>query len=80
MGFDTVSSRFAGTPAQTRHFDRFSSALTEIVGARIWGGIHFRRADVQGAIIGKRVADWERAHFFQPSCQALTPSACANRP
>jgi hypothetical protein len=35
---------------------------------------------VQGAIIGKRVADWERAHFFQPSCQAITPSACANRP
>ncbi len=80
IGFDAVSSRFPGTPAQTRHFDRFSAALTEIIGARIWGGIHFRRADVQGAVIGKRVADWERAHFFQPSCQALTPSACANQP
>jgi hypothetical protein len=65
IGFDVVSSRFPGTPAQTRHFDSFSSALEEIVNARVWGGIHFRTADVQGAVIGKKVARWERKHFFQ---------------
>ena len=64
--FDAVSSRFPGTPAQTRHFDRFSHALKEIIDARVWGGIHFRTADTQGAVIGKKVAHWERKHFFRP--------------
>jgi hypothetical protein len=64
--FDAVSTRFPGTPAQTRHFDRFSDALKEIIDARVWGGIHFRTADVQGAVIGKKVAHWQRRHYFQP--------------
>jgi hypothetical protein len=66
VDFDIVSSRFAGTPAQTRHYERFSQALEEVVNARVWGGIHFRTADTQGAELGSNVADWERAHYFQP--------------
>jgi hypothetical protein len=66
IGFDIVSTRFAGTPAQTRHFDRFSDALKEVIDARVWGGIHFRTADAQGAVIGKKVAHWERKNFFRP--------------
>ena len=65
--FDVVSSRFPGTPAQTRHFERFSDALAEIIDARVWGGIHFRSADIQGAMIGKKVAKWLRKHYFQPT-------------
>src|SRR6266446_336884 len=61
--FDIVSSRF---PAQPRHFRRFSDALKEVIDARVWGGIHFRTADTAGAVIGKKVAKWERKHFFQP--------------
>lgn len=61
--FDAFSSRFPGQP---RHFDRFSQALKEIIDARVWGGIHFRTADVQGAVIGKKVAHWLRMHAFQP--------------
>jgi hypothetical protein len=63
IAFDIVSSRF---PAQPRHFERFSDALKEVVDARVWGGIHFRTADTLGAVIGKKVAKWERTHFFQP--------------
>jgi hypothetical protein len=40
-------------------------ALKEVIDARVWGGIHFRTADVQGAVLGKKVAHWERKHFFQ---------------
>ena len=61
--FDIVSSRF---PTQPRHFERFSHALREIIDARVWGGIHFRTADVQGSVIGKKVAHWERKHYFRP--------------
>ncbi len=65
IGFDIVSTRFAGTPAQTRHYDSFSSALDEVVNARVWGGIHFRTADEQGAKLGRTVANWEHAHYFK---------------
>jgi hypothetical protein len=63
IAFDIASSRF---PGQTRHFARFSHALKEVIEARIWGGIHFRAADDQGAVIGKKVARWARKHYFQP--------------
>jgi hypothetical protein len=66
IAFDAVSTRFPGTSAQTRHFHRFSHALKEIIDARVWGGIHFRTANEQGAVIGKKVAHWERKHFFRP--------------
>ena len=66
VAFDIVSTRFAGTPAQTRHFDSFSGALKEVIDARVWGGIHFRTADEQGAKLGKAVAKWERKHYFKP--------------
>ncbi|HET8785423.1 MAG TPA: vanadium-dependent haloperoxidase [Candidatus Limnocylindrales bacterium] len=63
VSFDVFSSRF---PTQPRHFDRFSLALKEIVDARVWGGIHFRTADVQGAGIGKKVGFWLQKHYFTP--------------
>ncbi len=53
-------------PIPPRHFDRFSRALKEVIDARVWGGIHFRTADVQGAVIGKKVAHWLEKHYFQP--------------
>jgi hypothetical protein len=62
IAFDIVSSRF---PTQPRHYERFSLALKEVIDARVWGGIHFRTADEQGAVIGKEVAKWERTHYFK---------------
>jgi hypothetical protein len=63
IAFDIVSPRF---PTQPRHFERFSQALEEVIDARVWGGIHFHTADTQGAVIGKKIARWERGHYFQP--------------
>jgi hypothetical protein len=64
VAFDVHSGRFPGQP---RHFDRFSHALKEIIDARVWGGIHFRTADVQGAVLGKKVAHWLKKHYFHPA-------------
>jgi hypothetical protein len=55
-----------GVPIPPRTFDRLSDALDEIIEARIWGGIHFRTADVQGTVIGKKVARHIRQHYFRP--------------
>ena len=65
--FDVVGGRsLNGLPIPARHFDRFSNALKEVIDARVWGGIHFRTADVQGTVIGKKVAHWMRKHYFEP--------------
>jgi hypothetical protein len=63
---DMVSSRFPGTPAQTRHFAGFSHALEDVIDARGWGGIHVRTADTQGAVSGRKIARWERKRYFRP--------------
>ena len=64
---DKVSfSAFSIRTRTTRSFDRLSDALKEVIDARVWGGIHFRTADVQGSVLGKKVAHWERKQYFQP--------------
>ncbi len=65
---DKISfSAFSPRTRTTRSFDRLSDALKEVIDARVWGGIHFRTADVQGSVLGKKVAHWERKHYFQPT-------------
>jgi hypothetical protein len=67
VAITVVSGRsLNGVPIAPRRFDRFSHAVKEIIDARVWGGIHFRTADVQGTVIGKKVAHWLRKHYFQP--------------
>jgi hypothetical protein len=63
IAFDVHSGRYPGQP---RHFTAFSQAMKEVVDARVWGGIHFRYADQQGAMMGKKVAFWLQKHAFQP--------------
>ena len=63
IAFDT----FSGFSNSTRSFERFSEAIKEIIDARVWAGIHFRTADVQGAVLGKKVARYLREHYFQPT-------------
>jgi hypothetical protein len=62
IAFDAVSLPF---PGETRHFTAFSGALSEIREARIWAGLHYRTADVQAEILGRNVADYMRANYFQ---------------
>ncbi|MFI7541960.1 vanadium-dependent haloperoxidase [Actinoplanes sp. NPDC049599] len=59
----SASSADSGT---TRHFAGFSQALAEVVEARIWGGVHYRSADVQGVQVGKGVARYVLAREFRP--------------
>ena len=67
FGTDKVAfSAFSNRTRTTRSYDRLSQALKEVIDARVWGGIHFRAADVQGAVLGKKVAHWLRKHYFQP--------------
>ena len=67
FGTDKIAfSAFSNRTHTTRSYDRPSQALKEIINARVWGGIHFRTADVQGAALGNKVAHWLAKHYFQP--------------
>jgi hypothetical protein len=61
LGTDQVMFGYTN-PTATRTYTRLSQAIEEIVDARVWSGIHFRAADVQGARIGRKVAGWRREH------------------
>jgi PAP2 superfamily len=66
FGTDKIAfSAFSNRTHTTRSFDRLSDALKEVIDARVWGGIHFRTADVQGAVLGKKVAHYLEKHYFQ---------------
>jgi hypothetical protein len=49
-----------------RDYTRFSATWKDTIDARIYIGIHFRTADVNGVVLGKKVAYWLDKHFFQP--------------
>ena len=51
----------------TRRYAKFSDALSEIINARVWGGIHFRTADNQGAVEGAKLATYVWRTRLQPT-------------
>jgi hypothetical protein len=67
-GFDITSISTLLQPGNltTRHFDTFSQPLAELIEARIWAGLHYRRGDVQGQLLGLNVANYMAANYFQP--------------
>jgi hypothetical protein len=63
----TSLSTFLGpADARTRSFGSFSQAVDEIVEARIWAGLHFRTADLQGKALGLNVARYVASQDLQP--------------
>jgi hypothetical protein len=66
--FTVTSSRAAMLPLlpNPRPFSSFSAPLAEIIEARIWAGLHWRTADVQGLQLGLDVAKWTAHHYFAP--------------
>ncbi len=53
-------------PGVTRSYTSLSSVVTEIGRSRIWGGIHFASADLDGQALGKKVGDWAFEHALRP--------------
>lgn len=64
IAFDLTSP--GTTPPSTRHYEQFTDVIDDTIDGRIYTGFHFRTGDVQGAWIGKRVANWGASHYFNP--------------
>jgi hypothetical protein len=58
----------AGTPGNldtVRHFDTTDQLRTEIVDARLWGGVHYRFSTEAGVQLGRMVAHYGLNHAFK---------------
>jgi hypothetical protein len=64
--FDIVSPGLATVPGSgsTRHYSHFTDVIPDVIDARVYGGLHFRRADVNGAALGQSVAEFVDRNFF----------------
>ena len=66
VGF-SIDSNVAGLVSRVRSYSRFSEALQEVNGARIYGGMHFRASTRIGALLGQQVSRYTTRHFFRPA-------------
>jgi hypothetical protein len=67
FGTDFVSFDLKpAAPAVMRSYTRFSDYIRDAIEGRILTGFHFRHADVNGAWIGKKAAQWVAKHEFEP--------------
>ena len=65
MEFSVVKFPGNVTPNVTRDYGQLTAVVKDTIDARVYLGIHFRTADVQGAGLGKDVARWLDKHYFQ---------------
>ncbi|QRK07497.1 vanadium-dependent haloperoxidase [Archangium violaceum] len=57
-----VTSEYCGP----RTFLSLSDAVQEVIGARVWGGMHFRDSGVEGAALGEYIAHWVHGNYLLP--------------
>ncbi|MBI2929703.1 MAG: vanadium-dependent haloperoxidase [Verrucomicrobia bacterium] len=62
----TFTLRADGLFGVTRSFNRFSDAAEEAGGSRIYGGIHFQAANVEGQKAGRSLGDYVVRNYLLP--------------
>jgi len=60
----SFASSITGT---TRFYATTTDLIQEVMDARVWGGMHFRSSNEDGAELGKHVGRWVMKHHFLPS-------------
>jgi hypothetical protein len=63
-GFDAAG--LPGNLDAVHHFDTADQLRTEVINARLWGGIHYRRSSEVGVHLGLKVAHYGLNHAFRP--------------
>jgi hypothetical protein len=69
LGTDRVSFTLTSPalPAFPRSYTRLTGVIDDTIDGRIYTGFHFRFADVDGAWLGKKTAQWVDKNFFAPT-------------
>jgi hypothetical protein len=63
-GFDAAG--LPGNLDAVHHFDTADQLREEVINARLWGGIHYRRSSEVGVHLGLKVAHYGLNHAFRP--------------
>ncbi|MEN3312194.1 MAG: hypothetical protein V7645_1523 [Actinomycetota bacterium] len=63
-GFDAAG--LVGNLDAVHHFDTADQLREEVINARLWGGIHYRRSSEVGVHLGTKVAQYGLNHTFRP--------------
>jgi hypothetical protein len=63
-GFDAAGP--PGNLSAVRHFDMPNDLRHEIIGARLWAGLHYHFSGVAGVGLGRKVAKYDLRHAFRP--------------
>lgn len=69
INLDVTGFDAAGAPGNfnaVRHFATGNDLATDVMNARVWGGLHYRFSCIAGATLGRSVAHWDLTHAFQP--------------
>ena len=67
FGTDRMSVTVANPEMNiTRTFASFSEIAKSVEDARVWAGIHFRSADIDGTQMGRRIAEYALKNCLQP--------------
>jgi len=67
LGTDQVDVNLVQPPlGYLRHYTSLPELVKEMEDARVWGGIHFRSADVHGTAMGRKIAEYVMKHSLQP--------------
>jgi hypothetical protein len=61
-----ISSTVPNLLQPTRHYERVTDLVRELIGARIWIGFHYRDSMTTGVNVGRKVARWALARYFHP--------------
>jgi hypothetical protein len=68
INLDVTGFDAAGAPGNfnsVRHFATGEDLITDVMNARVWGGLHYRFSCTAGATLGRSVAHWDLTHAFQ---------------
>jgi hypothetical protein len=66
-----TSTSVAGAAITEHDFTNTQDIVSEVINARVYGGMHYRTSAEHGAMIGRKVADWVADHYFRPNSSEI---------
>lgn len=65
LAITLTSTSVTGVPLAQHSFSNIHEIVTEVINARVYGGMHYRTSGEDGAAIGRKVSNWVSRHYFK---------------
>lgn len=65
LAITLTSTSVTGVPLAQHSFSNIHEIVTEVINARVYGGMHYRTSGEDGAAIGRKVSEWVSRHYFK---------------